>query len=517
MAGVDLPSKARDCSRLPGKPFEDARRSAIALPILWRAVTGTEFRWNHEATHPLLPATLAARFEECRMRLRDAPEEVDSNFFRLFASLPAEEALDENATDGVVPPEEASAEAAVAELLYEGEIDFAKEAESETLDAPVDAVAADEATEPAETGGVEQEEIPAPAVELPGRRAAFPWLRIVLSATVLSAAVGYGLAEWNRQLGPYRASADPVFALPEFRPDDSGLETTAKSELGEFLLAEGSAQSLRLLPLLERLDRETSRREIEPWLRERFETGDAAAARALGFLALAIGEPKSAGEWFLEAARKGDAESGYRYAALSWDVEKKAFPDPETADFLKGAAHAGHPATRELLAHVLAGAGDVTGAFESMRRSAEQGWVPAIYQLGVLHANGLGCPPDRALAAGQFRRAAELGDERAMYDYGRCLAEGYGVPPAYPEALRWMRLASARGHGAALRWLLDRGRSRRAEVGAARGLEGQLSVKKFLSIPANTSIPQWNPATGMRSSSPWKRAAKSRSSGSRRG
>src|SRR5690606_21712452 len=236
----------------------------------------------------------------------------------------------------------------------------------------------------------EESDALASIIPAPGRGASFPWLRIALSAALLAAAVGYGLAGWNGNLGPFRSAVDPVFALPEFRLDESDPQAAAKREIGAFLLAQGAAQSLRLLPLLEHPDRETWRREIEPWLRHLFENGDAAAARSLGFLAIATGEPTGAAEeWFLQAARKGDAESGYHYAARRWDAVKQSLPDPETSGYLNQAAAGGHPAARELLAHVLAGAGDFAGAFESMKRSAGQGWPPAIHQLGIFHAGGL--------------------------------------------------------------------------------------------------------------------------------
>ena len=77
--------------------------------------------------------------------------------------------------------------------------------------------------------------------------------------------------------------------------------------------------------------------------------------------------------------------------------------------------------------------------------------------MGLFYARGIGCERKPETAAKYFRTAAEQGDERAMFDYGQCLSEGYGVPTSYPEALRWMKIASSCGHGGALRWCLDRG------------------------------------------------------------
>lgn len=452
MEGVDLPAKVRDCSRLPGRQFEAARRSVVALPMLWYLLTGTRFRWSLHAEHSLVPDAVAASFEHYRNLLREDPEAVTENFFEVFDKLkpdagPVGAAVDtEVGADAEPGPEETGIRAVFDERLFEGELDLPRGPEvSET----------GESGEEAHTRDLGLKES---SRELDGREGrGMPWGWIALSAAVIAAVVGFSLSGWAQRMGLF-AERDPlVFTFPEFRFDASQRVENARTALGEYLIAEGSPQSLRLLPLLDHLEPVTSRREIEPWLRHLVAKGDAGAARVMGMLSLAMGEAnETAAGWFLEGARKGDADASFHYAALKWSESGQTVADPEAMDFLKRSATSDHAPSQELFARVLRAENDPAGAYGMLERAASQGWVPAIYEAGLCHATGTGCSLDREEAVSRFRSAAEQGDERAMYDFGRCLSVGWGVTASFPEALRWIKLASARGHGGALRWLLDR-------------------------------------------------------------
>ncbi|MCB1205130.1 MAG: sel1 repeat family protein [Verrucomicrobiae bacterium] len=454
MNGVELPAKVRDCLRLPGRKFHDARRSAVAIPLLWHLLTGTRFRWDLLSEQSRLLDSLASRFETFRVRMNEDPETVEENFFREFARWVRDpstltQAADSTDVEEVVGGNEESESARLVEEpspmsfpLYEGEIELPKGDEG-----GLSGVGASGETDAADLteDGVEN-------------RRKVPWMTLTLAAVVLSAITGFLLSGWSEHLGFFRSSEPPVFELPDFRVDHSRSLENAREALADYLVGEGSPQSLRLLPLLNRIDAETARRELEPWLRHLAAKGEAGAMRVMGLLTMALGQSADVAEgWFLEGARKGDPDSCYHLALLRWDREKGQAPGEEENDFLKEAAKSGHAPSRELYARRLILRGEKEDAIENLARAADEGWVPAIYQLGVARASGLGCKRDPVEAADLFRRAAEQGDERAMFDYGRCLSEGYGVTASFPEALRWIKQASAHGHGAALRWLLDRG------------------------------------------------------------
>lgn len=457
MEGVDLPAAVRDCSRLPGRQFEAARRSAIALPLLWYLLTGARFRWSTPSEHSLVPVGLAGKFEAARQLLREEPESVTTNFFQTFARLDPNETTSTPALSpvmGMDAEEEASVAvpAVIEEMedrLYEGVLELPPGSEVAEAGPGAGGDGCLDAGAPAGFESCRKED------RKEDRK--MPWGWIVVAAVVVALLAGFSLSGWAQKLGLFEETQPLTFAFPEFRVETAQRLEEARGALGEYLIGEGSPQSLRLLPLLDHLDPGTSRREIEPWLRHLVAKGDVTAARVMGLLTLALGESNdtSAG-WFLEGARKGDAEAGFHYATLRWSDAAQSLEDPEALDFLRRAADSGHAPSQELLARYLYTANDPSGARAMWERASAQGWVPAIYAVGLCHATGTGGSIDSESAVARFRSAAEQGDARAMYDFGRCLSEGWGVSPSFPESLRWIKLASARGHGGALRWLLDR-------------------------------------------------------------
>lgn len=453
--GVNLPPKVRHLSRLPGKQYEPVRRSGIALSLLWYLLTGTRFRWSRavQAQGPV-PGPLAALFESFRVRLREEPSEIVENLFLVFDRLDLSAGSETEVVTEEFPPEKNDGlEEVLRATLYDGELDLpdgTPETVSEVIDGlqpivPVTAPTHD---------GVETVESPGT-----GRRSGSPiWLWSIIFGVVIASAAGYLLSGWSFKKGVFREAAELEFPLPAFGHPEGDAGELARTTIEDLLVSGGSPESLRLLSLLQNPDLESSREKITSWLESEAVEGSGAAHRALGLLALALGEPADAAAgYFLQGAKRGDTESQLRYAASQWSGEPG---DPLTGDalqFLEIAAGSGHPAGQELLAMAKAAAGDGAGAFKWMEKSARQGWAPAVYQLGLFFINGIGCEVDASRAVTHLRYAAELGEERAMFDYGRCLSEGYGVTASFPEARRWMRIASSRGHGGALRWCLDRG------------------------------------------------------------
>ena len=77
-----------------------------------------------------------------------------------------------------------------------------------------------------------------------------------------------------------------------------------------------------------------------------------------------------------------------------------------------------------------------------MRRLAETGNVPAMFNLGIMYQNGLGTPEDPEPAYAWYRRAADTGDGDALYMTGWCMENGYGVGNP---ALEWYEKAAEAG------------------------------------------------------------------------
>lgn len=463
--GVNLPSRVRHLSRLPGKQYESVRRSAIALPLLWHLLTGTRFRWSRPvpATDGV-PAALAALFDRFREQLRTEPSDVSGNLFLEFAKFDPAAAAEAEASDlaaaEVVPvPDEIdhSLEQVLKSTLYEGEIDLT----SSVTALPVEAAEPSESPAEGESVTVTEEAEPvasAGPVEPVKKRsvAAVSFWAIVLGV-VLACVAGFALSGWSFQRGLFREAGELTFSVPEFRLLEGDIAGVARASLEDLLIAAGEPESLALLPVLDQPDVEENRARVRAWLESRSGSDRGAAQRVLGLLALSRGEaPAVALAHFREAAGKGDLEAQFRYAALQWSDESGLSGEDSLA-LLEMAAGQGHDAAQELLARVKLSLNDAAGAYKWAGSAARQGRAPAVHLLGLFYLNGTGCEVDPVEAVEHLRSAAELGDERAMYDYGRCLSEGHGVEASFTEAQRWMQIASSRGHGAALRWCLDRG------------------------------------------------------------
>lgn len=448
-AGVHLPTSVRVLSRLPGKQHETVRRSAVALPLLWFLLTGSRFYWDSPVdTHGLVPVAVSNLLEQFRAQLVENPVDLESDLFHAIECLSLEPQEEIDLTPGSpLTAMDDSLERVLKDTLYGGEI--------ETKDSPSAELPADLPADPVGPAVSNNSNEVSDSETKPPRKRRIPWLPAALVGAVVAAAVGYALAGWNLKMGPFKVNDRLEFVLPEFKLDDENVAELSRTSLEDFLISDGSPEALGLVPQVESLQRDGNRIEIETWLKSRAISGSTGALRVLGLLSLAdVEKTGSALAYFLRGAKLGDAECQYRFAAIQW---KGATLPEEALSLLEGAGQSGHPAAQELMARVKLAHGDEGDAFRWMELAARQGRVSAIYQLGLYYANGSGVEANPEEAAVRFRSAAEQGDERAMYDFGRCLSAGFGVEVSFTEAQRWMRLASARGHGGALRWCLDRG------------------------------------------------------------
>ena len=94
-------------------------------------------------------------------------------------------------------------------------------------------------------------------------------------------------------------------------------------------------------------------------------------------------------------------------------------------------------------------AGDYQTALQEWLPLAEQGYVAAQNNLGLIYREGLGVPQDYAETAKWYRLAAEQGEARAQFALGWQFEKGKGVPQDYAEAVKWYRLAAEQGNAIA--------------------------------------------------------------------
>lgn len=90
--------------------------------------------------------------------------------------------------------------------------------------------------------------------------------------------------------------------------------------------------------------------------------------------------------------------------------------------------------------------GDYATAMRLWSAAARRGDRVAQYNLGLMHAFGLGTHEDHEAAAAWYRRSAEQGYDKAQAVLGLMYATGVGVPRDTGEAVRWWKLAAAQGN-----------------------------------------------------------------------
>ena len=92
---------------------------------------------------------------------------------------------------------------------------------------------------------------------------------------------------------------------------------------------------------------------------------------------------------------------------------------------------------------------DSVEAVNRYRMAAEQGYMKAQINLGFCYENGSGVTKNPEEAADWYRRAAEQGYAPAQYNMGICYANGRGVTKDPAEAINWYRMAAEQGHSTA--------------------------------------------------------------------
>jgi len=83
-------------------------------------------------------------------------------------------------------------------------------------------------------------------------------------------------------------------------------------------------------------------------------------------------------------------------------------------------------------------------------KAADKGDASAMFNLGVLYANGDGVAQDSGKARELYEKAADKGDASAMFNLGGLYANGDGVAQDYAKAREWYEKAADKGDADAL-------------------------------------------------------------------
>ena len=90
--------------------------------------------------------------------------------------------------------------------------------------------------------------------------------------------------------------------------------------------------------------------------------------------------------------------------------------------------------------------GDYGMAHQILRPLADKGDALAQFNLGQMHARGLGVQRDYTEAIAWLRKAADQGLAIAQHYLGLAYTDGDGVPQDDAEAAKWFRFAAERGY-----------------------------------------------------------------------
>jgi len=85
-------------------------------------------------------------------------------------------------------------------------------------------------------------------------------------------------------------------------------------------------------------------------------------------------------------------------------------------------------------------------AMELYRKSADEGNLDAMDNVGWLYKNGLGVTQDYSQAIYWYKKAAEKGDDWGADRLGQMYMEGIGVPVNKQEAAKWFKVAADQGN-----------------------------------------------------------------------
>jgi len=442
--GVNLPGPVRALSRIPGKQSEAARRSAIALPLIFFVLTCHRFRWRRPvALQADLPGPLGDLLERYRISLLENPESVETNLFAEYLKndfLVGDPSVEENSDENT--DRDDGFESMLEETLYRKPIKLTEPTgpsraaeDPENLDESLDEPEWDEED-------YEGEELLSPTRFFRGW-----WL--ALWSVVAALIVGYLFAGWNSRLGDYKEFQDVRFPVTDYEVPDAPTPDEVVEQLESYLMARAQPD---LLPHTKALGIPESRGLIDAFLAQRIAEGDGVAARLNAMLVGLDGAPM--GEvltGFFDAARLGDSKAQFDLAVIVL-VKGLGNRDPEEVrEMLDRSAKTANADARELRGVLLAEERP-REARQLMETAAKQNHLGAHYHLGLFAANGVGAPMDPEMAATQFELAAAQGEVRAMFALGRCYEIGFGKAADFTEAARWIKMAAALDYQSAVAW-----------------------------------------------------------------
>lgn len=137
---------------------------------------------------------------------------------------------------------------------------------------------------------------------------------------------------------------------------------------------------------------------------------------------------------------------GHVQAPVQVSTQAQALPADDDFNALRGPAAAGDAQAQFALGNDYIDGREVAQDYGQAviwyRKSAAQGYAPALNQLGYMQENKIGLPRDYKRALYYYRLAAKKGNALAEYNLGAMYQSGLQVRRDYRQAFEWYRKAA---------------------------------------------------------------------------
>lgn len=204
-------------------------------------------------------------------------------------------------------------------------------------------------------------------------------------------------------------------------------------------------------------------------LKSASESGNPAATRQVYLRYTLHGHTEQARAWaekyvsqLKEKAHTGDARAAWLLGRAYMTGDDYVKPDnSEAIRWFTQASEAGEPSAAYIIGELLTKAGN-TGdarvayarAYSLYKKEAESGNADALYWQGYMEQNGFGVPVQQAAGIEHMEQAAEQGSLPAAYQLFKTYTKGLGIPADDTKSFHYARLLADKGNDAQMAYVV---------------------------------------------------------------
>ena len=204
-------------------------------------------------------------------------------------------------------------------------------------------------------------------------------------------------------------------------------------------------------------------------LKSASESGNPAATRQVYLRYTLHGHTEQARAWaekyvyqLKEKAHAGEAKAAWLLGRAYMTGDDYVKPDnAEAIRWFTQASEAGEPSAAYIIGELLTKAGN-TGdarvayarAYSLYKKEAESGNADALYWQGYMEQNGFGVPVQQATGIEHMEQAAEQGSLPAAYQLFKTYTKGLGIPADDTKSFHYARLLADKGNDAQMAYVV---------------------------------------------------------------